>query len=225
MQRCECSDCDWLQGKLPIPEEQPNSPNKLRLLGAGLLLSGGFALAEYGMGWWSHSLALVADSSHMFSDCLAMGLSLTATVLARWAASRSNALGTQRAELLAALANGIGLVVVASWIVWEAMVRFHSDHPAIASQAMLLTAIVGLGFNAVTVSLLHNHSHNDLNIRGAFLHVLADTVSSIGVIVAALLVWLLHWDWADGVISLITAGLIGLSAIGLIRESLQALPR
>jgi cobalt-zinc-cadmium efflux system protein len=222
MQWCECTDCDPLQGKLPDPTPQPPS-NKLRLLGIGLLLTGGFALAEYGMSWLSHSLALVVDSGHMFSDCLAMALSLGATWLARFAASRQMTLGSQRAELLAALANGVGLVVLAVWVAWEAIVRFQSEHPAIISEVMLLTAIVGLGFNLVTASLLHNHSHADLNIRGAFLHVLADTVSSVGVILAALLIWLLHWDWADEVISLITAGLIAVGAFPLIRESLRSL--
>ncbi len=87
---------------------------------------------------------------------------------------------------------------------------------------MLLTAIVGLGFNIVTASLLHTHSHADLNIRGAFLHAMADTVSSIGVLIAALLIWLLHWNWADEVMSICTAGLIAASALPLISESLQS---
>lgn len=152
-----------------------------------------------------------------------MALSLAATWLAHLANRQRSTLGVQRAELLAALANGIGLVVLALWITWEAIVRFQGDHPAIISQTMLWTAVIGLGFNGISASLLHNHSHTDLNIRGAFLHVLADTVSSIGVILAALLICFLHWDWADIAVSLLTAGLMSLGALPLIRESLQAL--
>lgn len=222
MQRCDCSSCDLLSSKLLIP--QPSQPlfSKLHLLMCGLILSGGFALIEYSVGSWSHSLSLMADSGHMFADCLAMALSLGATFIAQLAASRRT-VGSQRAELLAALANGVGLVVISIWIAWEAVTRLHHHHPAIISEAMLLTAIVGLGFNAFAASLLHQHSHLDLNVKGAFLHVLADAVSSVGVILAALLIWLLHWTWADEIMSLITAALIIVSAFPLISQSLQSL--
>jgi cobalt-zinc-cadmium efflux system protein len=216
----DCSICNPLQGKLPI--SSPVQPSgKLRLLSIGLLLTGSFSLVEYGVGWQSHSLALVVDSGHMFLDCLAMVLSLLATAIAQTAANHRSSWGA-RAEVLAATANGFSLLVLASWGIWEAVLRFQVGHPTIVSGVMLLTAIIGLGFNGVTASLLHNHSHEDLNIRGAFLHALADTVSSIGVLVAALMISVLHWDWADEVISVITAGLIAMSALPLIHQSLQA---
>lgn len=224
MQPCECLNCDPLQGKLPIPEENSNSTAKLRLLTLGLVLTGGFSLVEYGMGWWSHSLALVADSGHMLSDCLAMGLSLLATCIAQLANRHPSFLNARQAENLAALANGLGLLILAGWVAWEAIDRFQS-HAAILSEAMLLTAIGGLLFNLLTVRLFHAHSHADLNVRGAFLHMLADTLSSIAVIVAALFIWVLHWEWADVVVSLLTSFLIVVGALPFLRESFRALRR
>ncbi len=224
MQSCECLNCDPLQGKLPIPEENSNSTAKLRLLTLGLVLTGGFSLVEYGMGWWSHSLALVADSGHMLSDCLAMGLSLLATCIAQLANRHPSFLNARQAENLAALANGFGLLILAGWVAWEAIERFQS-HAAILSEAMLLTAIGGLLFNLLTVRLFHAHSHADLNVRGAFLHILADTLSSIAVIVAALFIWVLHWEWADVVVSLLTSFLIVVSTLPFLRESFRALRR
>jgi cobalt-zinc-cadmium efflux system protein len=88
---------------------------------------------------------------------------------------------------------------------------------------MLATASVGLGVNSVNIFLLHKDSHDDLNLKGAFLHILADAASSVGVIVAAIAVWALNWMWADGVISLLVSGLIIISATPLIIQSLNAL--
>jgi cobalt-zinc-cadmium efflux system protein len=217
----DCNSCNPLQGKLPIPNTIQRS-SKLRLLIIGLLLSGSFSFIEYSVGWQSHSLALVVDSGHLFLDCFAMALALLATGFAQAAANHRIGLEALKAEKLAAIVNGISLLVLAIWVIWEAIIRFHVGHPTILSGTMLLTAIMGLGFNLVTVSLLHDHSHTDLNVRGAFLHALADTLSSVGVLLAALLIWLLHWNWADEVISMLTAGLIAMSALPLIDESVKA---
>ena len=221
--RCNCLNCDPLQGQLPIPEPSMAAIAKIRLLGMGLLLSGGFSIVEWTAGWWSHSLTLVTDAGHMLLDCLALGLSLLATWLAQLATRQSASMGYQRAETLAALANGVGLAVLAIWAAWEAVNRFQHSHPAVVSEVMLATAIVGLGLNAIVASLLHQPSHHDLNMRGAFLHILADTASSAGVILAAVLIWMFHWTWADEVISLVIAVMIGIAAFPLIRSSLQAL--
>lgn len=221
--RCDCLNCEPLQGKLPIPDDMPTVANKMRLLALGLLLTGSFSVIEWTAGWWSHSLTLVTDAAHMLSDCGALGLSLGATWLAQLASRRRQSLGPGRAEILAALANGVGLLVLAGWVAWEAVNRFQSSHPAVVSEVMLATAIVGLGLNTFAASLLHAHSHHDLNIRGAFLHILADTLSSVGVILAAVLIWVFHWNRADEVISLLIAGAIGLGALPLIRSSLYRL--
>jgi cobalt-zinc-cadmium efflux system protein len=131
--------------------------------------------------------------------------------------------GNHWVEVLAALVNGVGLVAIALWIGWEAVDRLQSPPVEILSLPMLATASVGLGVNSVNIFLLHKDSHDDLNLKGAFLHILADAASSVGVIVAAIAVWALDWMWADGVISLLVSGLIIISATPLIIQSLNAL--
>jgi cobalt-zinc-cadmium efflux system protein len=223
MNLCDCEDCDLLQGKLPLSGPLCATETKLQVLSVGLLLSGGFSLFEWLAGQWSHSLTLVTDAGHMFLDCLALGLAMGAAWLAHVATHQKATLGSQKAEIAAALANGVGLLVLALWVIWEAINRFHSSQPTVVSEVMLGTAIVGLGVNMVAASVLHNHSQHDLNVRGAFLHVLADTLSSVGVIISAGLIWAFHWDWADEVVSLLIAGMIGIGAFPLIFGSLRSL--
>ncbi len=200
-----------------------------QLLGA-LVLIGGFAAIEWGAGQFSHSLALVAEAGHMLSDCLALGLALAATFITR-PALRDGWLGQhqlevqpdRRAETAAALINGVGLLALSSWIGWEAWEHLHQPAVEIATTPMLVTAIVGVGINAINVKLLHQGSDHDLNLKGALLHVIADMASAIGVIVAAIGVAVFHWMAADCVISFGIAGLIAVSALPLIVESAQAL--
>ncbi|PZO59870.1 MAG: cation transporter [Phormidesmis priestleyi] len=224
MRRCNCSDDSLLQGKLP--ELASTRMNKIHLLSIGLFLSGGFSLFEWMAGWWSHSLTLMSDAGHMLSDCLALSLAIGAAWLAHLAIKQRDSLGPQTAEIAAALANGLGLLILAMWVVWEAVNRFHEDqHPVVAGEVMLVTAIVGLGINIIAASVLHDHSRHDLNVRGAFLHVLADTVSSAGVIVSAVLIWAFHWNWVDEIVSLCIAVMLAIGSFPLIFDSLQSLRR
>lgn len=200
-----------------------SSAHKIRSLWIALLLIVGFAITELSVGLFSHSLALVAESGHMLSDGLALGMALVATWIARFPASPQATFGYRRIEILAALVNGIGLVLVALWIVWEAVTRLQSPADEILSLPMLITATIGLGINSLNAVLLHADSHDDLNLRGAFLHMVADAVSSIGVIVAAIGVWAFGWNWADSAISFGVAALVGIGAMPLIRQSLHIL--
>lgn len=202
----------------------PQPGNKVKLLIIALALIGSFAVAELGVGLFSHSLALLADSGHLASDCLALVLALLASWIAQRRSSAGNLVsGNHWVEVLAALVNGVGLVAIALWIGWEAIERLQSPPVEILSLPMLATASVGFGVNSVNLLLLHKDSHHDLNIKGAFLHVLADAVSSIGVILAAIAVWALNWLWVDGVISLFVSGLIILSATPLVIQSFNNL--
>jgi cobalt-zinc-cadmium efflux system protein len=188
-----------------------------------LVLICSFSLTELAVGLFSHSLALLADSGHLASDCFALILALFASWMAQRRRSKDLASGNHWVEVLAALINGVGLVAIALWIGWEAIVRLQSPPVEILSLPMLATATVGLGVNSINIFLLHKDSHHDLNLRGAFLHVLADAASSVGVILAAIAVWALNWLWADGVITLFVSGLIIVSATPLIVQSLNAL--
>ncbi|MBW4474210.1 MAG: cation diffusion facilitator family transporter [Stenomitos rutilans HA7619-LM2] len=204
-----------------------------------VLLIGSFAAAELMVGVTSGSLALVAEAGHMASDSLALVLALVATRLAQSTQPSllSDSLGSITAdspseaqpqtawETWAALVNGLGLIAIALWIGWEALQRLQSPPDEIASLPMLITASVGLIVNSINIALLHRGSQYDLNLRGAFLHVLADAMSCIGVIVAAIAVALLHWFWADGAISLAIAAMILFGAVPLVVRSAYSLSK
>lgn len=203
---------------------------KQRQLLTALLLVGSFAAVEGGIGLSSHSLALVAEAGHLVSDCFALLLALFATRIAQapmqwgWLGENAVVIKPSRSpETWAALLNGLGLVAVTMWIIWEAIERFQTATPEISSVPMLITAIVGLIVNGINIAVLHQGSDLDLNLRAAFLHVVADALGAVGVIIAALAVAVFHWNWADGAVSLAIAVLILGSTIPLIRQSIQTL--
>lgn len=198
-------------------------PAATRLLGVAIALIASFALTETAIGLWSHSLALVAEAGHMVSDAFSLGLVLVASWLARRPATLQASFGYRRIEILAALGNGLVLVGIALTIAAEAIDRLQTPPSEILSLPMLITAAIGLSVNSLIVFLLHSHTHNDLNLRGAVLHLIADAASSIGVILAAIAVSLWHWNWADGAMSLLVAVLMIVAALPLIRQSLHIL--
>jgi len=223
-------DCDCC----PLPQssvlssspsnEQPHSiQSKSRRLWLALVLVLGAAVLECVAGWTSHSLSLVAESGHMAADALALGLALIAAWMARLPSTDAAPFGYRRVEILAALVNGIGLLGVSLWLGREAIAHLIQGPQEILSLPMLITALVGLAVNSLNASLLHSHSHQDLNMRGAFLHMIADVISAVGVLLAAIAISLWHWLWADGVVSLGVALLIGASAVPFIRQSLSIL--
>ncbi len=195
----------------------------MKNLGWALVLIVGVAIAEGIGGWLSHSLALVAESVHMISDAVALGVALIATVLANRPRSNSATFGYRRIEILAALVNGVGLVAIALWIGWEAVEHLQAPGHDLLSTPMLIVAGLGCLVSTLNARLLHPHSHQDLNVRGAFLHMMADAASSVGILLAAIAIWLWHWVWIDSVIGLGVAGLILVSAIALIRQSIPIL--
>jgi cobalt-zinc-cadmium efflux system protein len=210
------------------PVHDPKTKQK-QLLSA-LILVGSFAGVELCIGVSSHSLALIAESGHMVSDCFALLLAFLATRMSHsslqwgWIGANEIALKPNRSlETWAALINGCGLVAVTLWIVWEAIERFQLPAPDIASQPMLITAIAGLVINGINIAVLHQGSDHDLNLRAAFLHVVADALGAIGVIFAAIAVAVFHWVWADSAISMAIAALILISAVPLILQSLKEL--
>ncbi|WP_193198142.1 cation diffusion facilitator family transporter [Nostoc sp. MG11] len=184
----------------------------------GLLTS--FFITEWSVGLWSQSLSLQADAEHILSDITALVISLFASFLAQRPAKKKATFGHQRIEVLAALLNGLILIAIATFIAWEAIQRWQSP-ATILGLPMLGIAVLGLIVNLFNISLLHPYTHNNLNLRGALLHVIADTASSLGVILAALVIHFWDWWWADIAISLVVATFTGLSALPLVQESMK----
>lgn len=199
------------------------SPEKLRILAIALVLVAGFSFVELKVSHHSHSLSLVADAGHMVADVFAIAMSLLAAWISRWPTSPQSPFGYRRVEILAALVNGIGLLLIAGWIGQEAIAQLQAPPTEILTQPMALTALGGLGVHGINAVLLHQHTDDDLNLRGAFLHTLADALSCLGVLLVAAAVHWLGWQWLDGGVSIAIAVLILLGAIPLIRQSLSIL--
>ena len=187
-----------------------------------LVFTATYMVAEIVGGLAANSLALLADAGHMFSDAAALGLSLVAVMLAQRPATSNRTYGFHRAEILAALTNGAALLVLAVLIAREAWGRL-SDPPEVQGGLMLLVACGGLTINLVNLMILSGGRHHNLNVRGAWLHVMADTLGSVGAILAGVAIYFLGWSWADPVASFVIASLVLYSAWGLIRETLDVL--
>ncbi len=208
--------------------QPPGRPLSARALTWALGLTVAFAIVEVAGGLVSHSLALLADAAHMATDAGALGLSLFVLWIARRPATAEKSFGYFRLEILAALFNGALLILVTLWIVVEALRRMGGP-PAIRSGLMLAVALLGLGANLAAVVMLHRARDENLNTRSAYLHILGDTLGSVGTIVAAGIILLTGWNLADPLISVVIAALILVSAVQLVSESvdvlLEAAPR
>jgi cobalt-zinc-cadmium efflux system protein len=192
-----------------------------RALRLALALVLGFAGVELVAGVLAGSLALLADAGHMVSDGLALGLALFATWLSRRPATPERTFGWRRAEILAALANGLLLVVLGLWIVVEAIGRI-GDAPSVEGGWVLAAGLAGLAVNVASARVLHG-AGTGLNVRAAFLHVLADLASSAGVVLAALVILLTGWQAADPVAGLLIGLLVIASSGRILQESVGIL--
>lgn len=199
----------------------PRAANRRRLAIA-LVLAAGYMSAEIVGGLWTGSLALLADAGHMASDAAALSLALFAS----WVASRPSGLrwtyGLARAEILAALVQGAGLVAVAILVLLEAVERLSAP-PAVQGLGMLLVATGGLAVNATALWVLGHGRQESLNVRGAWLHVLSDALGSVGAILAGLAVWRLGWAWADPAASIVISALVLFAAWKLLRDAVDVL--
>ena len=204
---------------LGVDLSRAGSKRALRLV---LVLTTAFLAAEVVGGIVADSLALLADAGHMLSDTLSLGVALFAAWLAGRPGGPSRTFGFRRAEILAALFNGVTLVAISIWIFVEAGMRF-SDPPDVEAGLMLAIAVGGLVINVVSARILYGHSGESLNVSAAFRHVIADLLGSIGVIVAAVIILATGWDYADPAISVGIGVLILASSWGILRDSLQIL--
>lgn len=187
-----------------------------------LVITAVFMVVELVGGVVANSLALLADAGHMLTDVLSLALSLIAMRLAMRPPSPERTFGYVRLEILAALVNGAVLLGISVWIAWEAWVRLKSPEE-VDAPLMMGVAIVGLIVNLVGAGLLKEHAGENLNVRGAYLHVLGDLLGSVGAIGAGAIIMLTGWTPADPLASVIIAGLILLGAWRLVREAAEVL--
>ena len=167
-----------------------------------LALTGGFLLVELAGAYFANSLALLSDAAHMATDTLALGVALLAVRLARRPPDAQRTYGYARVEALGALFNGLLLVLVAGWILWEAVGRFL-EPPPVATTTMLFVAALGLVVNLVAMRLLKAGSGENLNLRGAYLEVWADMLGSLAVLIGAGAIALTGWRWLDPAVAVL----------------------
>ncbi|MFA5308820.1 MAG: cation diffusion facilitator family transporter [Dehalococcoidales bacterium] len=175
-------------------------------------------VAEIVGGILSNSLALISDAAHMLTDALALGLSLFAMRLARRPATPTRTYGYHRAEIMAALTNGAILVVLSIFIFYEAYRRF-TELPAVKSPLMLAVAAIGLVANVIGLFLLRRGSRQSINVKAAFWHVIGDTLSSVGVIIAGAIIYFTGWNIADPILAVVIGVIILWGAVRIVRES------
>lgn len=186
------------------------------------LLTAGFMLAEVAGGLLTGSLALLADAGHMLSDSFSLFLALGAVALAARPVTSKRTFGFKRAEILAALINGVLLVVVSVWIIVEAISRI-GDPPEILGGWMFAVASVGLAVNLIAAWVLYRSAGESLNVKAALRHVLADVAGSVGVILAAVIILTTGWELADPIVSIVISVLIAASAWSILRDSVDVL--
>ena len=204
------------------PAIGPDRAGSRRALTLTLGLTAGFMAAEVAGGLITGSLALLADAAHMLSDALSLAVALVAVRLAERPPSPERTFGLKRAEILAALFNGVTLVAISVWIFIEAARRFD-DPPEILAGPMLAVAILGLVVNAVAAKILHGGGDDSLNVSAAFRHVLADLAGSVGVIVAAIVILLTGWAPIDPLVSVLIGMLVLGSSWTILRDATQVL--
>jgi cobalt-zinc-cadmium efflux system protein len=192
------------------------------LLKFALIITAIIAVVEFAGGVYSNSISLVSDSVHVFTDVLAIALSLLAVTLAMKSHSGIMTFGYHRAEVLAALANGVTLSVLSVWILFEAFQRVVTPRQ-IDAPVMLAVAAIGLLGNIFVMILLRRQAGKSININSAFVHVIYDTLSSVAVIISGLVAHYSGLTVVDPLAAFVIAGLIARSAYGIIRSSTHIL--
>ncbi len=185
-----------------------------------IALNLGFTAVEFVYGFIAQSSALMADAGHNLSDVLGLVLAWGGAVLARRVPDSRFTFGLRGSSILAALANAMFLMIACGAIGWDA-VRRLADPPEVASVTVMVVAGIGILINAASAWLFVKGSKDDLNIRGAFLHLAADAAVSLGVVIAGLAIFYTGWNWLDPVTSLVITAIIVVGTWGLLRESLK----
>lgn len=198
--------------------------NNKKVLTISFIIIGLFMIVEILGGFIANSLALLSDGLHMFSDTVSLGVALIAFIYAEKNATSTKTFGYKRFEVLAALFNGITLLIISGVIIIEAIRRFFNPIK-VQSTEMFITSVIGLIVNIIVAIIMFKSgdtSHN-LNMRGAFIHVLGDLLGSLGAIIASILIYVFNFTIADPIASILVSIIILKSAIGISRSSLNIL--
>ncbi|MFJ7736552.1 cation diffusion facilitator family transporter [Lysinibacillus sp. NPDC097287] len=197
--------------------------NKKVLLISFIIITS-YMLVEAVGGYLTNSLALLSDAGHMLSDAISLGIALLAFTLGEKVANYGKTYGYKRFEILAAVLNGVTLILIALFIFYEAIERF-ANPPEVATSGMLIISIIGLGVNILVawIMMRGGDTEENLNMRGAYLHVISDMLGSVGAIIAALLIMFFGWGWADPLASVIVAALVLRSGYYVTKAALHVL--
>jgi cobalt-zinc-cadmium efflux system protein len=196
------------------------SPDGVSLrMGIAVALNLVFVVVEGGFGFMSNSVALIADAGHNLSDVLGLVCAWGALLLGRRPPGAKFTYGLGRSSVLAALANGVLLLLACGAIAWEAVSRLGSP-PEVAGRTVMIVAAIGIALNGISAWMLHAGSHGDLNRRSAYIHMLGDAVVSAGVVLSGLLIIWTGWSLIDPLVSLVIVAVILVSTWRLLRDSL-----
>lgn len=204
----------------PAGHHHPAPINRAFLI--GIALNTGFVAIEAWYGWQVNSLALLADAGHNLSDVAGLLLAWVGALATRRQADARYTYGWRRASILAAFANAVLLLVAMGSLGWEALLRLGSPEPT-QGWTIITVAAIGIVINTATALLFMRGSAHDLNLRGAYLHMAADALVSLGVVIAGALYLWQGWNWLDPVASLLIAAVIVVGSWGLLRQSLRLL--
>lgn len=172
-----------------------------RSLSIALALTGSFLIAELAGAWLFNSLALLSDAAHMFTDAAALAIALAAIRIGQRPADKKRTYGYRRFEILAASFNALLLFVIAGYVLYEGVQRFLDPQP-VGSVGMLIVAFFGLVVNLIAMRVLAGGRDRSLNVKGAYLEVWADMLGSVGVLLAAALIWATGWTWVDPTVAI-----------------------
>ncbi|MDQ3717871.1 MAG: cation diffusion facilitator family transporter [Thermoproteota archaeon] len=195
-------------------------PKRMLMLSFAVIMA--LAIVEVVGGVLSSSISLLSDAVHMFTDVMAIGLSLFAITMASRSHSGAMTFGYHRAEVMVALANGVALAVISLWVLYEAFLRVISPH-MIDAPLLLLTAAIGLAGNLVVMLLLRQHASKSINIHSAFIHVVYNTISSIAVIITGFIALNTGITIVDPLVAFLIAGLVARSAYSIVKSSTHIL--
>ncbi|MCB2195723.1 MAG: cation diffusion facilitator family transporter [Bacteroidetes bacterium] len=198
-----------------------NEPSKKNLL-ISVILNAGITLAEFIGGILSNSLALISDAVHNLSDTMAIVISYVAMLIGKKDSTDKNTFGYKRMEILAALFNAVVLIAISIYLFFEAYERFINPEP-IKGTTMFIVATIGLLGNLISVVLLHKDSSHNLNVKAAYLHLMGDTLSSVGVIIGSVLIYFWNVNWVDPLLTIIIGLIIIRGTWGILKETIEIL--